>query len=79
MSCETRMARSFGTVREDGSKEGVRYSSSGSEAEAMAHLFSVSILVNWYILLSSHVHFPLLQPEGQEASRRKSARDAILR
>lgn len=38
MSCETRMARSFGTVREDGSKEGVRYSSSESEAEAMAHL-----------------------------------------
>lgn len=77
MSCETRMARSFGTVREDGSKEGVRYSSSGSETEAMAHLlFCVysGELVNFFILACA---LRLLQPEGKEDSRRKPSKEAI--
>lgn len=53
MSCETRMARSFGTVREDGSKDGVRYSISGSEAEAMAHLLFCVYSSGFICLLSS--------------------------
>lgn len=73
MSCETRMARSFGTVREDGSKDGVRYSISGSEAEAMAHLlFCVYSSGFICLLLSSQVPFSTLHPEGKEASRRES-------
>lgn len=35
MSWDTRMARKRGTVRDEGSKEGERYSISSSEGEAM--------------------------------------------
>lgn len=70
------MARSFGTVREDGSKEGVRYSSSGSEAEAMAHLlFCVySGELVYFVIVACAV--PTI---GKEDSRRKSALEAVYR
>lgn len=54
------MARSFGIVREDGSKDGVRYSISGSEAEAMAHLLFCVYSIGFICLLSSQsavLHF----------------------
>lgn len=79
MSCETRMARSFGTVREDGSKDGVRYSISGSEAEAMAHLLFCVYSSGFICLLSSQVPLSTLHPEGKEASRRKFGQKAIFR
>ena len=66
MSCETRMARSFGTVREDGSKEGVRYSISGSEAVAMAHpLFCVYSRTYIFVVVAS----ALLRCYGQKAKK----------
>lgn len=40
MSCDINMPRSFGTVSDDGSKDGDRYSNSRSELEAMARAFS---------------------------------------
>lgn len=77
MSCETRMARSFGTVREDGSKDGVRYSISGSEAEAMAHLL-FCVYSSGFMCCRRKVPFSTLQPEGKEASRRNFGQKAIF-
>ena len=45
MSYDINMPRSFGTVSDDGSNEGDRYSISGSELEVMAKVFSTLISV----------------------------------